>query len=74
VNIIRYHKEEEFKLIKEKNLIDFVRIQYGRERYVMDTWEKHLSTVETDFSPGAGVPFGIEARGKMLVLWKERRA
>ena len=74
MNIIRYHKEKEFKLIKEKNLMDFVRIQYGRERDVMDTWEKHLSTVLTDFSPGAGVPFGIETRGKETILWKERRA
>jgi len=66
VNIIRYHKEKEFKLIPEKNLIDFVRIQYGRERYVMDTWEKHLTEVES--------PFAIEAIGKHLILWKERRA
>jgi len=56
VNIIRYHKEEEFKLIKEKNLIDFVRIHSG---------EKHFRSV--------AVPFGVEAIGKDLILWKERR-
>ena len=66
MNIIRYHKEEEFKLIQEKNLIDFVRIQYGRERYVMDTWEKHFRSI--------GVPYGIEAIGKETILYKERRA
>ena len=66
MNIIRYHKEEEFKLIKEKNLIDFLRIQYGRERYVMDTWEKHLKKV--------GSPFAVEAIGRETILWKERRA
>jgi len=65
MNIIRYHKEEEFKLIKEKNLIDFVRIHSGREHYIIDTWEKHFRSV--------AVPFGVEAIGKDLILWKERR-
>ena len=66
MNIIRYHKEEEFNAIPEKNLIDFVRIQYGRERDVMDTWEKHFREV--------GSPFAVEAIGRELILWKERRA
>ena len=32
---------------------------------VIDTWERHFKSVN--------VPFGVEATGKLLILWKERR-
>jgi len=65
MNIIRYHKEKEFKTIPEKNLIDFVHTLYGRERYIVDTWEKHFRSVN--------VPYAVEVRGRELILWKERK-
>jgi len=66
MNIIRYHKEKEFKALKQKNLIDFVTIHSGRDRGIIDSWEKYLKSV--------GSCFGVEAIGKRLILWKERRA
>jgi len=45
--------------------MDFVHIHLGRERYIIDSWEKHFKEV--------GSPFGVEAKGKDLILWKERR-
>jgi len=65
MNIIRYHKEKEFNEIPKKNLMDFVTVHSGRDRGVIDTWERHFKSVN--------VPFGVESIGKELVLWKERR-
>jgi len=63
--MIRYYKEEEFKKIPKKNLMDFVIVNEDEEAGIIASWEKHFKA--------NGIPYAIERQDEDLVLWKERR-
>lgn len=72
-NVVRYHKEEEFKQINQDDLIDIVHdIITKLDHNLLNTWERHFQS--------CGEPYAITQQTRLdktyrLVekrLWKRR--